>query len=144
SAVVVIDAAGKIVDWNPRAGKMFGWTRAEAVGQKLAEAIIPPQYREAHERGLAHYLATGEGPVLNRLIELSALRRDGSEFPIELSISPQKTGDVVRFCGFLTDITERKRAEQRQTAQHAVTRILSDAASPVAASPRFLRSSCQG
>src|SRR5439155_6321450 len=105
--------------------------------------IIPPQYREAHERGLAHYLATGEGPVLNRLVELSALRRDGSEFPIELSITPQKTGDVVTFCGFITDITERKRAEQRQTAQHAVTRILSEAASLVEASPRILQAICE-
>ncbi len=143
SAVVVIDAAGRVIDWNPRAENMFGWTRAEAAGQKLAEIIIPPQYREAHERGLAHYLATGEGPVLNRLIELSALRRDGSEFPIELSISPQKTGDVVTFCGFITDITERKRAEQRQTAQHAVTRILSEAASLAEASPRILQAICE-
>ncbi len=117
SAVVVIDAAGRVIDWNPRAENMFGWTRAEAAGQKLAEIIIPPQYREAHERGLAHYLATGEGPVLNRLIELSALRRDGSEFPVELSVSPLKTGDLVTFCGFITDITDRKDAETKLQAQ---------------------------
>src|SRR5438046_1225156 len=139
SAVVVIDAAGRISDWNPRAENMFGWTHVEAAGRKLAEAIIPPQYREAHQRGLDRFLATGEGPVLNRLIELSALRRDGSEFPVELSVSPQKTGDVVTFCGFLTDITERKRAEQRQTGQHAVTRSLAEAASLVEASPRILK-----
>src|SRR2546425_5551204 len=117
SAVVVIDAAGRISDWNPRAENMFGWTHVEAVGRKLAEAIIPPQYREAYQRGLDRFLATGEGPVLNRLIELSALRRDGSEFPVELSVSPLKTGDLVTFCGFITDITDRKDAGTKLQAQ---------------------------
>lgn len=110
SAVVVINAEGMITDWNSHAAAVFGWTRAEALGRELAETIIPPRYREAHHRGLRHFLATGEGPALRRLIELSALRRDGSEFPIELSISPLKSGDVITFCGFVTDITERKRA----------------------------------
>ena len=113
SAVVVIDASGDITDCNARAEQMFGWTRQEALGKTLAELIIPLRYREAHRRGMEHFLATGEGPVLNRLIELSALRRDGSEFPVELSISPMKTGDVVAFCGFITDLTERQRAEER-------------------------------
>jgi len=111
SAVVVIDAEGKIADWNVRAEQMFGWTHAEALGRELAETIIPPCHREAHRRGMKHFLASGEGPVLNRLTEMSALRRDGSEFPVELSISPMKSGDLVAFCGFVTDITERKLAE---------------------------------
>ena len=64
SAVVVIDAGGKITDWNARAETVFGWTRREALGQELAETIIPPRYREAHRRGLEHFLETGEGPVL--------------------------------------------------------------------------------
>src|SRR5260221_662609 len=115
SAVVVIDRAGKITDWNDRAEQMFGWTHLEALGQELAVTIIPPQYREAHRRGMAHFLATGEGPVLNRVIELTAMRRDGSEFPVELSISPLKTSGVMTFCGFITDITERKLAEERLT-----------------------------
>jgi PAS domain S-box-containing protein len=111
SAVVVVDSDSKITDWNARAEQMFGWTRREAVGQKLSETIIPPRYQERHRRGLEHFLATGAGPVVNRLIEMSALRRDGSEFPVELSVSPLKTGDAVTFCGFITDITERKMAE---------------------------------
>src|ERR1051325_6034513 len=111
SAVLVIDAAGGITDWNARAEGMFGWPRSDALGRNLAETIIPPRYREAHRRGLEHFLATGEGPVLNRVIELSFLRRDGSEFPVELSISPIKGGDAPTFCGFITDITERKQAE---------------------------------
>jgi PAS domain S-box-containing protein len=84
SAVVVIDAGGKIIDWNARAEKVFGWTRREALGQELAETIIPVRYREEHRRGLVRFLETGEGPVLTRLIEMSALRRDGSEFPVDI------------------------------------------------------------
>jgi PAS domain S-box-containing protein len=112
SAVIVMDSAGKIVDWNTQAEKLFGWSHAEALGQTLAGLVIPPRFREAHERGMKHFLSTGEGPVLNRLIELSALRRDGAEFPVELSISALKAGNVVTFCGFITDITERKRAQE--------------------------------
>jgi two-component system, sensor histidine kinase PdtaS len=113
SAVVVIDSEGRITEWNAQAERMFERTRLEALGQKLSETIIPPRYREAHRRGLEHFLATGEGPVVNRLVELSALRRDGSEFPVELSISPLRAGNVVTFCGFITDITQRKQAEQQ-------------------------------
>src|SRR5437867_68159 len=112
---------------------MFGWTRSEALGQDLSETIIPPRFRERHRRGLEHFLASGEGPVVNRLIEMSALRRDGSEFPVELSVSPLKTGDVVTFCGFITDITERKEAETKLQAQlsrlsllHRITRAIGE------------------
>jgi PAS domain S-box-containing protein len=112
SAVEVINSSGKIIDWNVRAEKMFGWTYENAIGRELAETIVPPQFREAHRRGLKHFFATGEGPVINQLVELSAIRSDGSEFPIELSISVIKTDGTDTFCGFITDITERKRAEE--------------------------------
>jgi PAS domain S-box-containing protein len=111
SAVIMINTEGRIIDWNVRAETVFGWTRTEALDRELAETVIPPHHRGAHRKGLAHYLATGEGPALNRLIEMTALRRDGGEFPVELSISALRTGDVATFCGFVTDITERKRAE---------------------------------
>ncbi len=127
SAVVVIDAAGRIMDWNARAERMLGWTRDEALGLVLAETIIPPRYREAHRRGLEYYFASGEGPVLNQLIELSALRRDGTEFPVEVSISPMKTGGVVTFCGFITDITERKRQEEVRARFVAIIQSSDDA-----------------
>ena len=113
SAVVVIDSEGRITEWNAQAEQMFDLTRLEALGQKLSETIIPPRYREAHRHGLERYLATGEGPVMNRLVELCALRRDGSEFPVELSISPLRAGNGVTFCGFITDITQRKQAEEQ-------------------------------
>lgn len=111
SAVIVMDAQGRIVDWNARAEKMFERERREVIGCKLADVIIPERFRDAHTRGLEHFLATGEGNVFNRMLELGALRRNGTEFPAEVSISALKSGDVVTFCGFITDITERKRAE---------------------------------
>jgi PAS domain S-box-containing protein len=112
SAVIVINVDGLIIDWNERAEKIFGWTKNEIKGRELAETIIPFEYREAHRRGLKHFLATGNGPALNQLLELSALKKNGTEFPIELSISAIKNGDIITFCGFITDITERKRAEE--------------------------------
>jgi PAS domain S-box-containing protein len=110
-AVVGMDAQGVITDWNPRAEAIFGWSRSEAIGRHLAETIIPVQYREQHRRGLKHFLTTGEGSVLNRRIEITALRRDGTEFPVELTVSALKDGTGHRFTAFLADITERKTAE---------------------------------
>ncbi len=110
-AVVGMDANGIIDYWNPRAETMFGWTQTEAIGRNMAETIIPVRYREAHARGLQHFLNTGEGPVLNRRVEITALRRDGTEFPVELSISPLTVGETYRFNAFIADTTERKHAE---------------------------------
>jgi PAS domain S-box-containing protein len=112
SAVIVIDATGAIIDWNVRAETIFGWSHTEVLGRDMAQLIIPDIFRERHHKGLSHFLSTGEGPVLNRMLEMSALRRDGSEFPIELSISPLKNNGVITFCGFITDITLRKQAEE--------------------------------
>src|SRR5688572_7907054 len=87
-AVVVMGLDGRILGWNERAASLFGWTADEAHGECLSELIIPAAFREAHERGLAHFIATGEGPVLGRRIEVTALNRAGQEFPIELSVAP--------------------------------------------------------
>src|SRR3989441_7409991 len=92
---------------------MFGWSREEAIGQPLADTIIPAQHRDAHRRGLKHFLATGEGPVLNRVIEITAVRRSGVEFPVELTISPLTVGRQYVFTAFVRDITQRKEAEER-------------------------------
>jgi two-component system cell cycle sensor histidine kinase/response regulator CckA len=110
-AVIAVDSADLITFWNPRAEAIFGWRREEAIGRPLSELIIPERYREAHRRGMARFFATGEGPVLGRRIELSGLRRDGAEFPVELSITPVKDGSSYGFSAFLADITDRKRAE---------------------------------
>jgi PAS domain S-box-containing protein len=112
TAVIVMDRNGKITDWNLRAEKMFGWCREEALNRDLADTIIPARLREQHRSGLQHYLKTGKAEVFHRLLEMPALHRDGTEFPAELSISSLKTNDVLTFCGFITDITERKHNEE--------------------------------
>ena len=112
-AVVEMDETGTILTWNPKAEEIFGWTAEEAVGRRPSEVVIPAQYREAHEQGLKHFLATGEGPILNKRVELSALHRDGREFPVELSVTPIRTGAGYTFTAFLRDITGRKRAEEK-------------------------------
>jgi len=108
-AVITIDMDGRIISWNPQAEQLFGWSAAEVLQRRLAETIVPPAHREAHERGLARFRETGEGPVLNRRMELSALRRDGTEFPIELTITPLRLQGATVFSAFLRDITELKR-----------------------------------
>ncbi len=111
-AFVAIDAQSTIVDWNSQAECTFGWSRAEAVGRPLAELIIPPNHRDAHLHGIQRYLFTGEGPALNKRIEITALHRDGHEFPVEMTITPIHWNETVLFSAFLHDITERKRTEE--------------------------------
>lgn len=111
-AVITIDDTGHVTSWNKEAENTFGWTRREIIGQRLSDTIIPPGHREAHERGLKHFLSTREGPVLNKRIEITALRRDGSEFPVELAITPIRLGDRFVFSAFVRDITDRKRADE--------------------------------
>jgi len=113
SAIVIMDSYGIVTDWNHPAEKIFGWTKDEAIGRRLDELVIPPRLHAAHRRGLELFLRTGSGPLLNRLIEQTAIRRDGTEFPVELSISPLKLGNAYIFSGFIHDITERKRLEHR-------------------------------
>ena len=120
-AFVAIDESGRITDWNPQAEVTFGWSRAEAVGRPLAETIIPERYWAAHIKGLHRFLTSGEARVLGRRVELSALHRDGHEFPIEISISAVKTEDGFTFNALMHDISERKRAER--TIQEAEERF---------------------
>ncbi|HEV2296412.1 MAG TPA: PAS domain S-box protein [Tepidisphaeraceae bacterium] len=112
-AFVAVDLENKVVEWNPQAERMFGWSRAEVMGNCLAELIVPLRYRDAHLKGIAQYLATGEGPVLNRRIQLEALRKDGTEVPVELTISPAGLGDHRFFAAFIHDISERLAAEKK-------------------------------
>ncbi len=109
--VITMDEHGRVTSWNAEAERMFGWRRDEAMGERLSTMVIPTALRDAHERGLRHYLETGEGPVLRRRIELTAQHRDGHEFPVELAISPGQFGGRPAFCGFVRDITARKVSE---------------------------------
>ncbi len=111
-AVITMDAEGAIVDFNPAAEAVFGYPREEAVGTALADLVIPERYRQAHREGLARYLETGEGAVIGRRIEISALRSDGSEFPVELAIAPILAEGRQLFSGHIRDITEPLRAAE--------------------------------
>jgi PAS domain S-box-containing protein len=122
--VISIDMGGRIVGWNAQAERTFGWSRDEVMGRDLSETVIPVRYRVAHEEGLRRYRASGEGPVINRRLELSAIRRDGSEFPVELSISPVSSGEVTTFTAFVRDITQRAEAEHAIRRQTSLVRLL--------------------
>jgi PAS domain S-box-containing protein len=111
-AIVEMDEKGIITGWNPQAEEMFGWPVEEAVGKRLSETIIPPPMREAHEKGLKHFLQTGEGPILNRRIEVMARRRDGHEFPVQLAVTPVQLRGTHTFTAFIEDISERRKAEE--------------------------------
>jgi PAS domain S-box-containing protein len=124
NAIVSMDANGRVTDWNPQAAATFGWSRDEIVGKAVADTIIPEQYRKAHLAGLADYLATGDGPVLGRVLELTALHRTGREFPVELAISrASATGESAIFVAFLRDITTRKQAEGAINELNAELRV---------------------
>ena len=113
NAIVIMDAYGVIIDWNHHAEKMFGWSKQEAIGQRLEKLIIPQRFQKSHNQGLEHFLRSGEGPIIDKLLEQTAIRRDSSEFPVELSVSALKLGNSFIFSGFIHDITARKRTEKQ-------------------------------
>ena len=117
-SIITINASGCVVEWNPAAEATFGYRAAQAVGRELGELIIPEAYQEAHRRGMAHYLATGDGPVLGQRIEITALRADGGEFPVELAITPIHLASGPLFTATLRDITVRKEVEMALRQAH--------------------------
>lgn len=136
-AVIIMDANGRIVDWNDVASDLFCWSRQEAIGAVLADLIIPPPLRISHEKALRHFLATGDGPILRRRIEVSALRKSGQEFPVELSISPYVDDGRLVFLGFIRDITKRKEAARVLERQARQAKILYEAVSATAEAASF-------
>jgi len=110
-AFVGVDAAGCITDWNPRAEEIFGWTRDEVLGRTVSETIIPARLRAAHENGMRRFTAAGSSGVVGKRLQLSALRRDGEEFPVEMTIGLINAGDGHFFGTFIQDISVRKRIE---------------------------------
>jgi PAS domain S-box-containing protein len=109
-AIICMDLDGVITLWNPQAEKIFEWKEQEVIGKRMSDVIIPQQYREAHEKGLKHYLKTGEQKVLNRVVQINGIKKDGSEVPLELSIIHVKSEKGDFFCSYIRDITERKNA----------------------------------
>jgi two-component system, cell cycle sensor histidine kinase and response regulator CckA len=137
--VVTIDAAGVLTDWNGRATAIFGWAREEVLGRSFAETVLPARDREAHNQGIREYLKNGNGPALNRRVEIAALHKDGREFPVELSMSPARIGEAYIFSAFIRDITERRRSERRLASQYAVTRVLAESRTLEEAVPRIIQ-----
>jgi len=134
-AYIGIDSDGRIVVWNTQAEATFGWTREEAVGRLLADTIIPPAFRDGHNNGMRRFHATGEAPVVNQRLELSALDKSGREFPIELTVtSPMRVESGFFFGAFLRDISGRlerdaelRRAkETAEAATHAKSEFLTN------------------
>jgi PAS domain S-box-containing protein len=110
--IVTIDHEGCITEFNHAAERTFGYRRDQVLGRQLADVIIPPALRERHRQGFARYMATGEAQVLGQRIELTAVRADGSEFPVELAITRIPLDGPPSFTGYLRDITERKQSEE--------------------------------
>lgn len=108
-AIIVIDANSVVRQWNPKASVMFGWNYDEVIGKSLAELIIPPQHREAHQAGMRRYLSTGEERVLNKTIEITALDKSGREFYVALTISSTRLNGKMSFIAFIRDIDQQKK-----------------------------------
>lgn len=121
-ALIAMDTAGRITDWNPSAEAMFGHTRAEVIGREMASVIIPERYRESHRDGLRRFLETGQIRVIGRRIEIEGLHARGHELPIELAISVVRTSAGLSFTAFLRDISARRRLEAAQAAALAEVR----------------------
>jgi PAS domain S-box-containing protein len=111
-AVIVINSLNIILEWNQRAEVLFGWAEEEAIGMDLSELIIPEKFREAHRNGVKQFIATGIGQILNQRLELLALHRNGTEFPVELTATAIKWGNTYLFSSFVRDISHRKEFER--------------------------------
>jgi PAS domain S-box-containing protein len=109
--IITIDHTGQVLEFNPAAEKIFRYAEAEVLGKEMSQLIIPPSLRERHRKGLANYLATGVGPVLGKRIEMTGMRADGTDFPVELSITLNAGSELPIYTGFVRDITERKQME---------------------------------
>jgi PAS domain S-box-containing protein len=117
--IVTMDHRGRVVDFNPAAERTFGYSAEEVEGREMAELIVPPALRRRHREGLARYLAQGDARVLDQRIEITGLRADGEEFPVELTITRIRRDGPPLFTGYLRDITDRKRSEAELRASRA-------------------------
>jgi diguanylate cyclase (GGDEF)-like protein/PAS domain S-box-containing protein len=110
-AVIGTDQTGRVIDWNPEAERMFGYAADQVRGRDLAELIVPPAHRQAHLQGLKRFVETGTGNIMGRRIEITGMRADGSEFPIEMALSFIRRDGKYFFNAFIRDITEWKATE---------------------------------
>ena len=125
--IIAMNHEGRIIEWNPAAEKTFGYGRDEVLGASMGDLIVPPLMRGKHRQGLARYLTTGESRVLGRRIQMTALRADGSEFPVELSITRIQREGPPAFTAYVRDITERQQAEEARNQLAAIVESSDDA-----------------
>jgi PAS domain S-box-containing protein len=118
-AVVTMDSGGRVIGWNQAAAAVFGYHANEAIGRDMADLIVPPRLRQQHRQGLARFLEGGRPVILDRRLELTGIRRDGTEFPVELTITKIALPGPPTFTGYLRDITDRVRAEHALRASRA-------------------------
>ncbi|MEX2173416.1 MAG: PAS domain S-box protein [Pirellulaceae bacterium] len=142
-AIITIDHEGRVVEFNPAAEKMFGYVWADAQGRDIAELIVPSELRPAHYRGMAHFLSTGEGPVLDKRIEMPAQRADGTRLTVELAITRVPTDGPPLFTAFLRDISEKTRIERYRNTRLAITQVLAQAATLPEAATALLKTVCE-
>jgi PAS domain S-box-containing protein len=141
--IITIDHQGCVIDFNPAAEQTFGYTRAEALGREMGELIVPPHLRSRHRDGMGRAVSTGRDTILGQRIEITAMRKSGEEFPVELAITRIRTGGAPVFTGHIRDITARKRAEERRAAELSVIRVLAQAATLAEAAPQILQAVCE-
>lgn len=124
-AVVGINSKSEIIDWNSQAESIFGWTRNEVLTKKLPDVVIPPEFRSRHYQGIQLYLQTGIGPILNKRVELEAIKSSGERFPVELTVFPIQTDGNIFFYSFVRDITEKKTKEDDQRLLSELSALVS-------------------
>jgi len=125
--IIGMDHEGRVIEFNAAAERTFGYSRAEVMGREMAELIIPPALREPHRYALARYLETGEGRLFGRRLELTGMRADQGEFPVELTITRIPDSSPPQFTGFIRDVSERHEAERVQRHLAAVVESSTDA-----------------
>jgi len=123
-AIVMIEDQGKICFWNQAAEKMFGYSSEEVYGKNFHRIFAPDRYRDAHKNAFLTFRKSGRGPAIGKSLELEAVRREGEEFPVELSLSAAKLGGRWHSIGIIRDISERRKAEKELRDSNAKTRQL--------------------
>ena len=122
--IIMIDNGGNILYWNKAAQRIFGYTEKEAIGKEMHIFLVPEKYHKAYKRGFSKFKKTGHGPVIGKTLELSAIRKDGVKFPIELSVSAMRIRGKWHSIGIVRDITQRKQAEKKIKHLNAVLRAI--------------------
>ena len=125
-ALIMMDVEGRVTRWNPAAERMFGYGKAEIMGQALHDRLVPAEYRATFHANFPKFCETGTGPAIGKITELRGIRKDGSEFPLELSLTGVRLHDRWQAVGIVRDITERKRADAYRDVRTEVLRVLAE------------------